>query len=126
MFVGSIHGIEAEKNKIEKIVLIISKGGVRMKIFLMHITLRASWVHSLKEKRMVVKSLIQRIKNKYNVSVSEVAEQDIHQTIVIGIAGIGGTSAIVDSTMENIIEFIEGNTEAEIIGIEQEVEVYTF
>lgn len=97
-----------------------------MKIFLMHVTLRASWVHSLKEKRMVVKSLVQRLKNKFNVSVSEIDEQDIHQTIVIGIAGIGGTSAQLDSTMENIISFIENNTDAELIGIEEEVEVYNF
>ncbi|MEG2934899.1 MAG: DUF503 domain-containing protein [Clostridium sp.] len=97
-----------------------------MKIFLMHVTLRATWVHSLKEKRMVVKSLVQRVKNKFNVSVSEIDEQDIHQTIVIGIAGIGGTSAQLDSTMENIVNFIENNTDAEIIGIEEEVEVYKF
>lgn len=97
-----------------------------MKIFLMHITLRASWVHSLKEKRMVVKSLVQRLKNKFNVSVSEVAEQDIHQTIVIGIAGIGGSSSQLDSIMENILNFIENNTDAEIVGIKEEVEVYRF
>lgn len=92
----------------------------------MHVTLRAAWVHSLKEKRMVVKSIVQRVKNKFNVSVSEIDEQDIHQTIVIGIAGIGGTSAQLDSTMENIVNFIENNTDAEIIGIEEEIEVYKF
>lgn len=97
-----------------------------MKIFFMNITLRASWVHSLKEKRMVVKSLVNKLKNKFNISVSEVAEQDIHQTIVIGIVGIGGTTAQADSTMENIINFIEDNTDAEIIGIEKEIEVYRF
>lgn len=97
-----------------------------MNIFLMNITLRASWVHSLKEKRMVVKSIVNKLKNKFNISVSEVAEQDIHQTIVIGVVGIGGTTAQVDSTMEHIINFIEDNTDAEIIGIEKETEVYRF
>ena len=91
-----------------------------MKILIMKFTLRASWSHSLKEKRMVVKSIIQKLKNKFNISVSEVANQDIHQTIVIGIAGICGTSAILDSTMENIITFIECNTDAEIIDIQKE------
>lgn len=86
----------------------------------MNVTLRASWVHSLKEKRMVVKSIVQKLKNKFNISVAEVMEQDIHQIIVIGIAGICGTSAQVDSTMENIISFIECNTDAEIIDIEKE------
>lgn len=86
----------------------------------MKVTLRASWAHSLKEKRMVVKSIVQKLKNKFNLSVAEVEEQDIHQTIVIGIAGICGTSAQMDSTMENIITFIEGNTDAEIIDIQKE------
>lgn len=91
-----------------------------MKILFMKVTLRASWVHSLKEKRMVVKSLVQKLKNKFNMSVAEVDEQDIHQTIVIGLVGICGTSAQADSTMENIIAFIECNTDAEIIDIKKE------
>ena len=47
--------------------------------------LRAEWVHSLKEKRMIVKSLITRLQNKYHVSAAEVNEQDTHQIIVIGV-----------------------------------------
>ncbi|AKN30631.1 hypothetical protein Ccar_07225 [Clostridium carboxidivorans P7] len=91
-----------------------------MKILLIKITLRASWVHSLKEKRMIVKSIVQRLKNKFNISVAEVDEQDIHQIIVIGIAGICGSSSQADSTMENIITFVECNTDAEIIDIQRE------
>lgn len=86
----------------------------------MKITLRASWAHSLKEKRMVVRSIVQKLKNKFNASVAEVDEQDIHQTIVIGLAGICGTSSQADSTMENIITFIECNTDAEIVDIQRE------
>lgn len=69
---------------------------------------------------MVVKSIVQRLKNKFNLSVAEVAEQDIHQIIVIGIAAICGSSAQVDSTMENVINFVEGNTDAEIIDIQRD------
>ena len=50
-----------------------------MKILLMKIKLRASWVHSLKEKRMILKSIVQRLRNKFNISVSEVDCQDVHQ-----------------------------------------------
>ena len=91
-----------------------------MKVLIIKITLRASWVHSLKEKRMVVKSIIQKLKNKFNISVAEVAEQDIHQTIVIGIAAVCGSSAQADSTMENIIDFVEDNTDAELINIDRD------
>ncbi|WP_294152962.1 DUF503 domain-containing protein [uncultured Clostridium sp.] len=95
-----------------------------MKILIMKITLRASWVHSLKEKRMVVKSLIQKLKNKFNISVSEIEKQDIHQTIVIGITGICADSSQSDSTMEHIITFIETNTDAEIIDIYEDEDTF--
>lgn len=90
-----------------------------MHVLIMEITLRASWVKSLKEKRMVVKSIVQKLKNKFNISVAEIDEQDIHKTVVIGIAAISGSSAQADSTMEHIISFVESNTDAEIIDIKQ-------
>ncbi|MBO3313236.1 DUF503 domain-containing protein [Clostridium perfringens] len=89
-----------------------------MRVLNLKITLRASWVHSLKEKRMVVKSIVQRLKNKFNVSVGEVHEQDIHQIIVIVISAVCGDQKQVDSTLENLIDFVEENTDAEIINIE--------
>ncbi len=91
-----------------------------MRVLNLKITLRASWVHSLKEKRMVVKSIVQRLKNKFNVSVGEVHEQDIHQIIVIGISAVCGDQKKVDSTLENLIDFVEENTDAEIINIESD------
>lgn len=96
-----------------------------MKILILRITLRASWVHSLKEKRMVVKSIIQRLKNKFNISVAEVDEQDVHKTIVIGVAGVCGSVSQMDSTAENIINFVECNTDSEIIKIEQDEENFS-
>lgn len=92
-----------------------------MLILSLKIKLHAPWVHSLKEKRMVVKSLIAKLRNKFNVSVAEVEEQDIHQTIVIGVATIVPHNAQADSVMEEIQDFIEENTEAEIVGIEREI-----
>lgn len=91
-----------------------------MRVLNLKITLRASWVHSLKEKRMVVKSIVQRLKNKFNVYVGEVDEQDIHQIIVIGISAVCGDQKQVDSTLENLIDFVEENTDAEIINIESD------
>ncbi|AMN36598.1 DUF503 domain-containing protein [Clostridium perfringens] len=95
-----------------------------MRVLNLKITLRASWVHSLKEKRMVVKSIVQRLKNKFNVSVGEVHEQDIHQIIVIGISAVCGDQKQVDSTLENLIDFVEENTDAEIINIESDSYIF--
>ena len=48
-----------------------------MNITAMTFRLRASWVHSLKEKRMIVKSLTTQLQNKFHVSAAEIDEQDI-------------------------------------------------
>ena len=92
-----------------------------MKIATMVFRLRAPWVHSLKEKRMIVKSLDAKLRNRYNVSAAEIDEQDTHQIIVIGVAAIVPHNAFADSLMEDISLFVEENTEAEIIDEEREI-----
>ena len=85
------------------------------------IKLYAPWVHSLKEKRMIVKSIIARVQNKHNVSIAEIDQQDTHQTIVIGIACVAGTAALAGSIIDKSIAFIEGHTDAEILAVNREI-----
>lgn len=85
------------------------------------IKIYAPWVHSLKEKRMVVKSLIAKTKNKFNVSIAEVDAQDIHQTIVLGLACVTDTVSHANSMLDSILTFIEDNTDAEIIEVLREL-----
>ena len=92
-----------------------------MRIATIIFRLRAPWVHSLKEKRMIVKSLDAKLRNRYNVSAAEIDEQDTHQIIVIGVAAIVPHNAFADSLMEDISQFVEENTEAEIIDEEREI-----
>ncbi|MGY0373655.1 DUF503 domain-containing protein [Clostridium sp. JNZ J1-5] len=83
--------------------------------------LYANWVHSLKEKRMVVKSIIGKVKHRFNVSIAEVENQDYHQSIVIGIACVTNSSRLANSIIQNVVEYIEGNTEALVEKVETEV-----
>ena len=83
--------------------------------------LHAPWVHSLKEKRMVAKSLITRLQNRFHLSAAEIDEQDTHQIIVIGAAAIVPHKAIADSLMDEISVFVEANTEAEIVAEIREI-----
>ena len=76
--------------------------------------LHAPWVHSLKEKRMVVKSLITQLQNRFHVSSAELDEQDAHQILVICEAAIVPHNAIADSLMEKISQFVESASEAEV------------
>ncbi|MBY0755294.1 DUF503 domain-containing protein [Clostridium sardiniense] len=95
-----------------------------MDILLMKITIRNSWVGSLKEKRMIVRSVTQRLKNKFNISVGEVDRQDEHKFMVIGIAAVCGNVKIAHSTKEKILDFLEENIEGKIIDIEEETEIF--
>ena len=92
-----------------------------MNIAVMTFRIRASWVHSLKEKRMIVKSLIAKLQNRYHVSAAEIEEQDVHQMIVIGVAAIVPHNAMADSLMDDISMFVEENTDAEILDEEREI-----
>ncbi len=62
---------------------------------------------SLKEKRGVVKRIIERVKKKFNVSVSEIEEQDKWQASVVGVVAIGTSKKVVDATLEKVIHYIE-------------------
>jgi uncharacterized protein YlxP (DUF503 family) len=62
---------------------------------------------SLKEKRMVLKSLKDRIRSQFNVSIAELGDQDKWQTAILGVAMIGNDNRYIDSTLQNILSFME-------------------
>ena len=92
-----------------------------MQIAAMTFRLHAPWVHSLKEKRMVVKSLVAKIQNRFHASVAEIDEQDTHQIIVIGVAVIVPHNALADHLMDEISGFMEANTDAEMLDETREI-----
>jgi len=92
-----------------------------MQIAAMTFRLHAPWVHSLKEKRMIVQSLITRLQSRLHVSAAEIEEQDTHQIIVIGVAAVVPHQAMADRVMENISRFVEENCDAEILAETAEV-----
>lgn len=79
------------------------------------VTLKADWVSSLKDKRMIVKSLIDKTRRKFNISVAEVDDQDVHKIVVIGFACVTNEVRHANSIIDNVLDFIENNTEAEIV-----------
>lgn len=83
--------------------------------------LSAEWVTSLKEKRMVVKSIIEKAKHKFNISIAEIDKQDIHQSIVIGFVCISNEKKHAGQMLQKVQEFIENNTDAVVDNIEEEI-----
>lgn len=75
---------------------------------------------SLKQKRMVLQGLIKRIRNQYNVSVTEVGCSDLWQRSEIGLAAVCHSGSGADSIIEQLISFVEKEGRVNIISIKQE------
>jgi len=76
---------------------------------------------SLKDKRSVVKSLVEKSRHRFNVSVAEVASQDIHQRATLGVAVIGSDARVLNSLLDRIIDFMDSLNLAELIDREIEL-----
>lgn len=77
--------------------------------------------NSLKDKRRILKSLIHNIKNKFNVSVAEVANHEKWQRSTIGVSSVGNTKTFVNSEISKIINFIESNHNVIIVDYNLEI-----
>ena len=73
---------------------------------------------SLKEKRQICRAIVDKTRHKFNVSVAEVDNQDLHQTLTIGIAVVSGETSHAQHSIDEIIRYMEENTDAELIEVE--------
>jgi uncharacterized protein YlxP (DUF503 family) len=78
--------------------------------------------HSLKEKRMVLRRVKDLVRQKFNVSIAEVAENDIWQRAVLGIAVVGNDRRYVDGALDEVIAFVRGK--ADVTGEERELQTF--
>lgn len=63
--------------------------------------------NSLKGKRMVIKSLKDRLRNRFQVSVAEVEELDNHKIAVLGVACVSNSKSHANSVIDQIIDYVE-------------------
>ncbi|MCL2366894.1 MAG: DUF503 domain-containing protein [Oscillospiraceae bacterium] len=75
---------------------------------------------SLKDKRQVCRSLIDKTRRRFNAAVSEVDTQDMHQTLTIGVAVVSGDFTHARQSLDEIIRFMEEHVEAELVAVEIE------
>jgi uncharacterized protein YlxP (DUF503 family) len=76
---------------------------------------------SLKEKRMVVRSLKDRLRNKFPVSIAEVGLNDLHQRARIGLAVVSNDAAFIEKQLDAVERFVEEEGGAELVGWTQEL-----
>ena len=75
---------------------------------------------SLKEKRMIVKSLKSRIRNEFEVSAAEVGAQDLLQRCELGVAAVGPDQVPLDALLQNVLTFVEENLDGQVLDYRNE------
>jgi hypothetical protein len=95
---------------------------VALAIGVCRVTLRLPENHSLKGKRQMLKSLVARLHNRFNVSVGEIDNQDSWQIASLGICCVANDDRHADEVMASVITFIRRERlDAEILDVETEV-----
>jgi uncharacterized protein YlxP (DUF503 family) len=89
---------------------------------MLRFTLRLPDSGSLKDKRQVVRSVTQRIRNKYGAAVAEVADNDRWQLASIGVSVVSNSGAHAQQMLDEIVDFVErSRLDAEMMDVESDI-----
>jgi len=91
-----------------------------MHILLLKLRLHIPYAHSLKDKRSQVKSLKDRLSNRFNASVAEIEEQDNWQHAVIGVCMINNDKPYLDKQYSLVEALVLEYTKLELINVTRE------
>jgi len=92
-----------------------------MRVGLLTLELYIPEATSLKSKRFIVKSLKDRIKNKYNVSIAEVDANDLWQRSILGAACVSNEKKVVNQTLDGIRDMVLKTPSVELINSTMEM-----
>ena len=73
---------------------------------------------SLKDKRQIRRSVIEKTRQKFNVSIAEIDSHDVHRTLTIGVAIVSGDAAHRKKSLNEVVRFMEGHADAELVSVE--------
>ena len=77
--------------------------------------------HSLKEKRHVLRKLIDRVRHRFNVAIAEVGDNDLWQRAEMGFCTVGNDRRHINSSLDKIVYFIEQTNLVEMVRTEIEI-----
>ena len=86
------------------------------------VTLQLAENDSLKGKRMVVKSVVQRVRNRFNVAIAEVDTQDAWELITLGIVCVSDDPRHANEMLSKVVDFIEAERlDADVGAVDMEL-----
>lgn len=87
----------------------------------MKIEFRLTDNRSLKGKRKVVRSMVDKVKSRFNVSIAEVGSNDKWQKIELGVSAVGNDRRHIDSSLNHVLGFLDSLCLAQIVDTEIEI-----
>ena len=93
-----------------------------MKVGVSQITLHLPGCHSLKDKRQVIKSVMARVRQQFEVAIAEVDEQDLWQIARLGVSCVSSSSQHIDEILGHVRHYIE-ETRPDILVTDAEMEI---
>ena len=93
--------------------------GSTMIVEAIKVTLMLHDAQSLKDKRQVLQSIQDQVRRRFNVSIAEVADQDLHRRIVFGIACVSNTEKHAKQIIDAVLRLIEQQFDVDILSVER-------
>ncbi|HEY3332290.1 MAG TPA: DUF503 domain-containing protein [Capsulimonadaceae bacterium] len=84
------------------------------------VTLAIPGAQSLKDKRHVVRGLLESVRGKFNVSAAEVGELDLWQRATLAFVVVANEASFVDKVLAKVVDTIESEPECNVLQIDQE------
>ena len=94
-----------------------------MVVGVLRLTLYIHGASSLKDKRQVLRKVVDRVRARYNVAIAEVGDHDVWQTAVIGVCAVANDHSFVNGVLDKIVR--DAGQIAEVVKREMEIETYS-
>ena len=96
-----------------------------MVVGVLRLTLSIPGARSLKDKRQVVKRLIDRVRARYNVSIAEVGDNDVWQRARLGVTAVANDHSFVNQVLDKVTRDVEAAELAQLIDRELEIDTWS-
>jgi len=76
--------------------------------------------NSLKDKRSVLKSMLEGMRSRFNISAAEVEHMDVWRRATVGIACVSNSQTFIDQVLNKVIEWVESNPRVNVTDVQVE------
>jgi uncharacterized protein YlxP (DUF503 family) len=97
-----------------------------MFVGVLRLTLHLPDPGSLKSKRHLIRSALDRVKARFNVSIAEVAENDLWQKSVVGVAAVGNDHGFVNEVLDKVADFVTSMHGGQILVTGRDIEIVPY